>query len=116
MSRNSWGKSKRRNFRPAVERLEDRSTPTTGFRPIDEVGNNAANPTAGTAGTDLLRLSAADYADGISAPSLPNDASARVISDIINNQADPNNPGQDLNTVDGNSLSDFGYVWGQFID
>ncbi len=88
----------------------------TGFRPIDEVGNNLANPTQGTANTDLLRLSPVAYADGISAPSLPNNPSARVLSDILNNQADPSNPGQDLNTVDQQSLSDFGYAFGQFID
>src|SRR5262245_55711392 len=86
------------------------------FRPINEVGNNSANPTWGMAGTDLLRVSPAAYADGISAPSLPNNPSARLVSKILNNQADPNNPSQDLSTVDGNSLSDFGYVWGQFID
>src|SRR5262249_20421695 len=89
---------------------------STGYRPIDEVGNNVANPTLGTAGTDLLRVSPAAYADGISAPSLASNPSARVISDIINNQADPANPSQDLNTLDANSLSDFGYAFGQFID
>ena len=41
-----------------------------GYRPINEVGNNVANPTLGTAGTDLLRVSPAAYADGVSAPSL----------------------------------------------
>jgi serine/threonine protein kinase len=92
------------------------SSTATGFRPIDEVGNNVANPTWGTANTDLLRVSPAAYADGISSPSLPNDPSARAISNIVNNQADPNNPSQDVNTVDSNNLSDFGYVWGQFID
>jgi hypothetical protein len=35
---------------------------------------------------------------------------------VVSNQADPNNPSQDIATVDQNSLSDFGYVWGQFID
>ena len=42
--------------------------PTT--RPIDEVGNNVNNPNLGTAGTDLLRLSPADYGNGINTPSL----------------------------------------------
>jgi len=86
------------------------------YRPIDEVGNNAANPTLGTASTDLLRVSPAAYGDGISAPSLVSNPSARVISDILNNQADPANPSQDLNTVDASNLSDFGYAFGQFID
>jgi hypothetical protein len=103
--------------RPQVERLEARCVPSaTGYRPIDEVGNNVANPTEATAATDLLRISPAAYADGISAPSLANDPSARVVSDALNNQADPANPMQDLATVDQNSLSDFGYAWGQFID
>jgi hypothetical protein len=96
--------------------------PATGYRPIDEVGNNVADPTRGTAGTDLLRVSAAAYADGVSAPSLPNNPSARVLSDLLNNQStDPTKPASpttnpDLSTVDQQSLSDFGYAFGQFID
>ncbi len=90
--------------------------PSSAFRPIDEVGNNRANASLGTAGTDLLRVSPAAYADGISAPSLASNPSARVISDLLNNQADPADPSQDLNTVDAQSLSDFGYAFGQFID
>jgi hypothetical protein len=114
---------RRRRCQLWLEPLEDRcllnASPTNlvplgDFRPISEVGNNVANSTLGTANTDLLRLSPVAYADGISAPSLPNNPSARVISDIINNQADA--AGNDIATVDGNSLSDFGYAWGQFID
>jgi hypothetical protein len=87
------------------------------LRPIDEVGNNP-NPNQqdlGTAGTDLLRVSPAAYANGIDSPSLPNDPSARLVSNILNNQ-DPTNSGADITTIDQNSLSDFGYAWGQFID
>ena len=76
-----------------------------GFRPISEIGNNVANPTEGTAGTDLLRISPAAYADGISSPSLPGDQSARAISDIVNSQADPSDPSQDLNTDRSTALS-----------
>src|SRR5262249_43465150 len=65
---------------------------------------------------DLLRISAAAYADGVSSPSLPQDPSARVISDILNVQGIPRNPTEDINTVDQQSLSDFGYAFGQFID
>jgi peroxidase len=79
-------------------------------------GNNIANPTWGQAGTDLLRLTPAQYANGINSPSLPQDPSARLISNIVNNQADPADPSQDIATVDQNSLSDFGYAFGQFID
>ena len=88
----------------------------SGYRPIDEVGNNASAPTLGTAGTDLLRVSPAAYSDGVNSPSLASNASARVISDILNNQANPADPSEDLNTVDQQSLSDFGYAFGQFID
>jgi peroxidase len=100
-----------------VEALEDRCVPSvTGHRPITEVGNNVANPTQGTAGTDLIRLTPAEYANGFDSPSLPQDASARLISDIVNNQADPANPSQDLQTVNQQSLSDFAYAFGQFMD
>jgi hypothetical protein len=110
----------RRRSRPTAEALEERTLLSavlaTGYRSIDGTGNNLTNPTLGSAGTDLLRLSPVAYADGVSAPSLPQDPSARVVSDILNNQADPSNPAQDLNTVDQASLSDFGYAFGQFID
>jgi hypothetical protein len=113
----STRKPARGRLRLVLEQLEDRIQPsTTGFRPIDETGNNMGDTSLGTAGTDLLRLSPPAYANGVNSPSLPNNASARVISDILNNQADPSNPGQDLTTYDQNSLSDFGYVFGQFID
>jgi hypothetical protein len=121
----STRRQKRKHSRPLIEVLEDRLVPTaTGFRPIDEVGNNVANPNWGAAPADqpggqpiqLVRVSPAAYADGTSAPSLPDNPSARLVSNILNNQADPNNPSQDITTVDQNSLSDFGYAWGQFID
>jgi hypothetical protein len=98
-----------------LEELESR-TLLSGFvyRSIDGSGNNPANPSWGQAGTDLLRLSAVAYADGINTLSLPNNPSARVTSNNINVQADGNN--LDIQTVDQNSLSDFGYAWGQFID
>lgn len=101
-----------------VEQLEDRCVPTTAssFRPIDEIGNNTAIKTLGTAGTALLRISPVAYADGISSPSLPNNPSARVLSDILNNQANADDPLEDIETLNGKSLSDYGYVWGQFID
>jgi peroxidase len=84
--------------------------------PIDGTGNNVDNPTWGSAGSDLLRIAPAGYADGIDSPSLPGDLSARDISNVLNDQADPSNPSVDVSTVDGNSLSDFGYAFGQFMD
>jgi hypothetical protein len=103
----------RRRPQLRLERLEDRVQPSV--EPINGVGNNVANPNWGAAGTDLIRLSPVGYADGISTPALPSDQSARAISNILNNQANPTT-GQDINTVDQQGLSDFGYVFGQFID
>jgi peroxidase len=88
----------------------------TDIEPIGGISNNLANPAWGSTGMDLLRLAPVGYADGIDAPALPNDLSARAISDLLNNQADPANPAQDIQTVDRNSLSDFGYSFGQFMD
>jgi peroxidase len=105
----------RRHVRLEMQILEDRCVPAV-YRPIDEVGNNVANPTWGTAGTDLTRLTPAAYADGVSSPSLPHDPSARLISNIVNNQADPANPAENVATVNQQSLSDFAYSFGQFID
>jgi hypothetical protein len=107
--------------RPRAEELEPRCLLSVTVRPIDEVGNNVDNPNFGAAGTDLIRLSAVAYADLISKPSLPNKSptfvpSPRTVSNILDIQADPNNPSQDLNTVDQNGLSDFGYSFGQFLD
>jgi hypothetical protein len=108
---------RRRRLCPNLETLEERCLPdATGFRSITEIGNNIADPTWGTAGIDLLRIAAAAYADGIIAPSLPQDPSARAISNLLNNQTDPNNPSQDVNTVDQQGLSDFVYAFGQFMD
>jgi hypothetical protein len=98
------------------ESLEQRRMLSAAIEPIDGVGNNIANPTWGSTGTDLIRLAAAAYADGIDAPSLPNDLSARAISNIVNSQTDPADPSQDIMTVDQQSLSDFGYAFGQFMD
>ena len=112
------------SYKPRLELLEPRmmmsasaSAPlATTYRPITEVGNNVANPTWGTAATDLLRLTPAAYANGYSTPSLPQDMSARAISDLVNSQANPTDPSQDINTVNQQSLSDFVYSFGQFMD
>jgi hypothetical protein len=79
-----------RRARLFIESLEDRKVSSSlrfypmaavWFPPIDEVGNTLAHPTEGTVGTDWLRASVAAYADGVSSASLPQNPSARVISD-----------------------------------
>jgi hypothetical protein len=88
-----------------------------GFRSITGLGNNIAHPTWGQSGTDLLRVSPVAYADGISAPSLPNTLGPRQISNNLNNQSDPIFSFLDnLGGPQSKSLSDYSYVWGQFID
>ncbi|HEX4607771.1 MAG TPA: peroxidase family protein, partial [Urbifossiella sp.] len=99
-----------------VEELEGRALPSSGVESVDGTGNNLAATLLGSAGTDLLRVSPAAYADGVSAPSLPNNPNPRTLSDELNNQASTTDSSVDVSTVDGNSLSDFGYAFGQFID
>jgi hypothetical protein len=106
---------KARKLKLQFDTLEPRCV--LDVRSISGFGNNLANPTWGQAGTDLLRVSPVAYADGISTPSTPNALSARQISNDLNNQSDPIFSGADnLGGPQSQSLSDFAYVWGQFID
>ena len=111
-----------------LEHLEDRCVlSVSGFSPIDEIGNNVANPTQGTANTDLLRISPAAYkpvangGDGLNTPSLTYGAptfiaTPRLVSNTVANQATTLFGSTDIKTVNGNGLSDFGYTFGQFVD
>ncbi len=104
-----------------VEVLEDRCLLDAGFRPIDETGNNVADPTLGTANTDLLRFSAVAYKDGIATPGMGGGAPTfvtgpRAVSNIVANQATVLFGSTDINTVNEKGLSDFGYTFGQFMD
>jgi len=121
-----------------LELLEERcvlsSVPVGVYSPIDEVGNNVANPDWGAAPADqpggaaiqLLRISPAAYTDGVSTPSLTyakvagvdTIPSPRTISNDVFNQSPSlfGSPSTDMTTADGNGLSDFGYSFGQFMD
>jgi hypothetical protein len=106
----------RRGCHPALETLETRALLSAVASPIGGTGNNLANLAWGSAGTDLLRIAAAAYADGASAPAGADRPSARAISNALSDQTDPADPAQDLNTVNQKSLSDYIYVFGQFLD
>jgi hypothetical protein len=106
----------RRQLFLGLVQLEAREAPTGGFEPIDGVGNNVTHKTWGSTGTDLIRVSPVAYADGISTPSLPNAPSARAVSNMLNDQTDPANPAQDYDVLNKQNLTDFGYVFGQFMD
>ena len=122
MMRSQWSKVARKKrrlwfVRPQIEALEARCLLDSGFRTITEVGNNVANPSWGQSNTDLLRVSPVAYADGLNTPSQPNSLSPRVISNNLDNQSDPIFSGNDkLGNPNSQSLSDYAYAWGQFID
>jgi hypothetical protein len=106
MDPKSQGRS--RNPAPTLEFLETRCLLSGGFRSIDGTGNNLANPDWGSAGTDLLRVAPASYGDGISTPAGADRPSARLISNVMADQTD--------DVINQRFMSDFVYVFGQFLD
>jgi hypothetical protein len=101
--------------RPRLEQLEDRCTPS-GFRSIDGSGNNLSDFDEGQARIDLVRFVSSAYADGLSAPAGANRPGARLISNTLSDQTDPNNPSQDRDVLNNKLLTDYTYVFGQFLD
>ncbi|MEP3478916.1 MAG: peroxidase family protein [Fuerstiella sp.] len=75
---------------------------------IDGVGNNAENEDWGSTDIELIRLSEADYADGIEAPSGEDRPNAREISNAIANQEE--------SVLNDRQLTDYLWIWGQFLD
>ena len=78
------------------------------LRSYDGTGNNVDNPEWGATHTSLLRLTNVDYEDGISSPAGQNRMNPREISNILFDQPD--------RLDDKLALSDFVWVFGQFID
>ncbi|NET46226.1 peroxidase family protein [Okeania sp. SIO2B3] len=76
------------------------------FRTFDGSNNNFDNPQYGETGENLLRLAPANYGDGIS--ELIDGPNARVISNTVFNQSE--------SILDPRNLSDYTWLWGQFID
>jgi len=89
----------------------------TKWRTIDGYGNNVANPTWGTPGSQLRRMGPAVYGDGISTDrySVVGVSSALPSPRVISNKVHPPAPGgkQPANI---RGLSDYTTYWGQFID
>ncbi len=92
---------------PAVAQPSTRTLPDGPFRSIDGTGNNLAHPTWGAAGGQLLRRMSAGYGDGVSTMGGASRPSPRAISNAV--VAQPNVPGQ-------LGISNFIWMWGQFID
>jgi hypothetical protein len=76
-------------------------------RTLDGGGNNVLNPTWGQAGTQYLRVAAPNYADGIARP--VTGPPTRYVSNRTFNDI-----GQNLFSENG--ISQWGWVWGQFLD
>ncbi len=106
----SFGKSvkKQSTLKPQLEILEDRTVPAS-FRTIDGISNYLNNNLWGSAGVELLRISPAEYGDGVSAPAGTDRPSAREISNALVDQGY-----QDV--ISDRNLSAMIYAWGQFID
>jgi hypothetical protein len=81
----------------------------TGFasRTLDGSGNNLRHPEWGRAGTLYLRVAQTNYADGISI--MVTGPSVRYVSNRVFNDA-----GQ--NIFSKNGVTQWGWVWGQFLD
>lgn len=71
-------------------------------------GNNPRHPRWGVAGADLLRISPATYADGVSEPTGGDRPSARSVSNMMCSQT--------TTETNDRNLSAWVYGWGQFID
>ncbi|MEM7572834.1 MAG: peroxidase family protein [Bacteroidota bacterium] len=78
------------------------------YRTFNGTSNNLDNPDWGATHTALLRISGNGFADSISAPAGPNRPNPRAISNILFEQEGLIN--------DPLTLSDYCWVFGQFID
>ena len=78
------------------------------YRTIDGRSNNANNPEWGAANTNLLRITPVGYSDGISEIGGVDRPNPRTISNALF--------AQDGILADPLSLSDYCWVWGQFLD
>lgn len=76
--------------------------------PFDGSGNGRPGDTRGAAGTPLLRKAAPEYADKVSSAAGASRPSARTISNALSSQ--------ESSVVNDRGMSDFVYVWGQFLD
>jgi len=81
--------------------------PTAGYS-VDGSGNNTGRPSWGAAGIALLRGARAAYGDRVSTPAGASRPSARAVSNAVSKQT--------VSIVNDRGMSDFIYVWGQFLD
>lgn len=101
----SGRRNPRRRFQ--LEHLEERRL-MSGNRTFDGVGNNLLHPSWGSAGTPLLRVAPAAYADGVSTPAGSDLPGARELSNVLGAES--------AEVLNDRFLSDFIYVFGQMVD
>lgn len=114
-SRKQAAPAPRRNAAPRRQpapsrppRQQPPATPTEALYSVTGVGNNLGNPSWGAVGVDLLRFTPSAYADGRSAPAGGSRPSARALSNALSTQT--------ASAANGRQMSDFLYVFGQFLD
>ena len=83
-------------------------------RTYDGSNNNLQQPSWGATHTQLMRMAAPDYADNIAAPGGINRPNPRRVSNALFAQTDKD--GNPILINDRLSLSDYTWVFGQFID
>lgn len=91
-----------------AEQFELRQMLSAVSASIDGTGNNIDNPELGSTNEELLRLSDADYEDGVSLPAGEDRVSAREVSNAI--------AAQEESVLNDRNLTDYIWIWGQFID
>ncbi|MEN7341800.1 MAG: peroxidase family protein [Pseudomonadota bacterium] len=99
-----------RNDRRTRDRDGRRMADGREVRSYDGTGNNIENPDWGSAFSHLQRLGPVDYADGVAALAGAERASARVISNVVIQQA------EGVSLPNAFRRSDMVWQWGQFID
>ncbi len=104
---NGKTKDAQKNNKHRNKRAPRDSDVLTSVRTLDGSGSNVAHATWGQAGTPYVRLGPANYADGVG--SMQGGPAPRRISNRVFNDV-----GQNL--FSENKVSQWGWVWGQFID
>jgi len=104
-------------FVPVAAQAAPKPAPKPAPRPLpqsmpsyayDGSSNNLANSLWGSAGINLLRVSPAAYADKLSSLAGSTRPSAREISNVLSSQSG--------DAINNRHLSDYVYVFGQFLD
>ncbi|MCA9061457.1 MAG: peroxidase [Planctomycetaceae bacterium] len=112
MFRKSTRRHSRRCTRPVIslqaETAELRQMLSATSSPIDGYGNNEQNPLWGSVDVELVRLADAAYSNGFDSLAGADRLSPRVVSNEIAAQTD--------SILNSRNLSDYAWVWGQFLD